>query len=92
MSRESKALQKSCEIFMRGVDPSNVVAPLFTRGLLTPEERQNATQPTRTDNDKLEAIYTALLRCVSANSEDFYTLVEILRQHHKGVADRMEGT
>ena len=76
---------------MNGIDPANIVGPLHTAKLLTRQERQKATQPTSTPTDQLTAIFDALERRVSTKSEHFHTLVEIVRNHHEDVADKMQG-
>ena len=87
------ALQKSYKKFMDGVDPANIVTPLFTEELLTKEEREKSTLQTRTENQQLQEIYVALERLVSANPQHFHTLVEILQSVPalKDVGDHMEG-
>ncbi|CAI8032735.1 hypothetical protein GBAR_LOCUS18483, partial [Geodia barretti] len=47
-SAELRALRRSNVIFTRGLDPENLVRVLYTKGLLTPEERDNATKQTST--------------------------------------------
>ena len=76
---------------MNGVDPANVVGPLFTAELLTPQEREKATQRTSTATEQLRAILDALEKRVSTKPAHFHTLVEILRNHHEDVADKMQG-
>jgi hypothetical protein len=87
------ALQKSYKKFMDGVDPANIVTPLFTEELLTKEEREKSTLQTRTENQQLQEIYVALERRVSANPQYFHTLVEILQSVPalKDVGDHMKG-
>ena len=89
-SPESKALQRSYESFMNGVDPANVVGPLFTAELLTPQERQKATQRISTPTEQLREIFDALERRVSTKPAHFHTLVEILRSYHNDVAEKMQ--
>ena len=92
-SAESTALRKSYGIFKRGIDPANIIVPLFTGGLLTQEERDNATQRMRTEGEKLEEIYKALERRVAVNPGHFHTLLEVLKNEPalKDVGNQMEG-
>ena len=76
---------------MNGVDPANVVGPLFTAELLTRQERQKATQRTSTPTEQLTAIFDALERRVSIKPAYFHTLVEILRSYHNDVAEKIQG-
>ena len=76
---------------MNGVDPANVVGSLFSAELLTPQERQKATQRTSTPTEQLREIFDALERRVSTKPANFHTLVEILRSYHNDVAEKMQG-
>ena len=89
----SKALRKSYQKFIDGIDPATIVTPLFTEDLLTQQERANATHQMRTKGEQLQVIYDALERRVSAKPKHFHTLVEILQNEPalKYVGDHMKG-
>ena len=78
---------------MRGIDPANIIVPLFTNGLMNRDERDRATQSMRTEGEKLEEIYKALERRVATNPEHFHTLLEVLKHEEalKDVGEQMEG-
>ena len=90
---EAKALRKSYKIFMDRVNPADIVLPLFMEHLLTTHERSYAVLQTREEDDRLQGIYEAVERHVSANPLHFHTLVEILQREPalKDVGDHMKG-
>ena len=93
LSRESIALRKSNAVFKRGVDPDNLITVLYSKLLLTPEERSKATQRTLTDDQKLEEVFTSLEKRVSVTPGDFHKLVEALRDEPvlKPAGDKVQG-
>jgi hypothetical protein len=58
----SRALRKSYKLFKDSVDPDSLVAVLYSNMLLTPDERERATQKTETANQRLQVILMALER------------------------------
>lgn len=80
-------------MFKKGVDPENLVTVLYSKELLTPEEKSRATQRTLTDDQKLEEMFTSLEKRVSTDPGSFHTLVEALRDEPamKTVADKIQG-
>lgn len=78
LSREYRALRKSCEVFTSGVDPESVVNKLYSKFLLTSEERLSALQKTLTKVQQLNEVYNSLEKRVTANPSDFHKVVEVL--------------
>ena len=75
-SVESRAIRRSYKIFKDSVDPDNLVKVLYSKMLLTREERQKAMQRTETDSQKLEEVVKALERRISADPTVFHTVVQ----------------
>ena len=86
-------MRKGYQKFIDGVDPACIVTPLYTKGLLTPEERDKATNGMLTEDAQLKEIYGALEKRVSTNSKNFHTLVNVLRNEPalKDVGDQLQG-
>ena len=78
-SREQRALRKSAAIFKNSVDPSFIIAALHNEQLLTVPEWNQATQKMLTDDERVDAVWRALVRRVAANSRVFHLVVKILR-------------
>lgn len=78
LSEESKALRQSCAVFKKCIDPANIVNVLYSSLLLTPEERSKAIQKTLNDGEKLDEIFSAMERRVSADPKKFHDLVRVL--------------
>lgn len=92
-SRESRALRRSYEVFMSGVDPGSVVTKLYSKFLLTREERGRAMQSTLTAAQQLDAVFEYLERRVSANPSVFNELVQVLMEEPalEEVGKKMQG-
>ena len=86
-------MQKGYQKFINGVDPACIVTPLYTEGLLTPVEREKATNGMLTPDAQLKEIYAALEKRVSTNRKNFHTLVTVLRNEPalKDVGDQLQG-
>jgi len=78
LSRESRALRKSYADFNRGADPDAVITMFYSKFLLTPEEKERATQSTLTARKQLDVLFECLERRVSADSSVFNKLVQVL--------------
>jgi len=78
LSRESRALRESYEVFTSGVDPGSVIKKLYSKLLLTPEEKKSATQRTLTADQQLDLIFECLERRVSADPSVFHKLTQVL--------------
>ena len=78
LSREHIALRKSCEVFTSGVDPESIISKLYSKFLLTSQERDRALQRTLTKVQQLNEVYDCLERRVKANSSDFHKVVQVL--------------
>ena len=78
MSAESKALRKSYEYFMKGADPSSLVAPLYSEDLLTEEEKARALLDTQTSSKRLDEIFSALTRRVTVEPKQFLLIIQTL--------------
>lgn len=79
-SRESRALRKSYEVFMSGVDPGSVITKLYSKFLLTREERGRAMQSTLNVSQQLDAVFECLERRVSTDPSVFNKLVLMLME------------
>ena len=88
-----RALRRSNVIFTRGLDPENLVRVLYSQGLLTPEERDNATKQTSTTCQRLDEIFKAVERRVRVNPQCFKTLLLALSEEPaaEDVAKKMKG-
>ena len=93
LSAESRALRRSNTVFIRGVDPDNLVTVLYSNFLLTPEEYEKASQTAAPGDQRLKTMFKALERRVSANPSVFHTLIQVLQGEEalKDVADVMKG-
>lgn len=93
LSRESVALRSSYAAFMRGADPGAVITMLYSKLLLTPEEKRTATQRTLTADEKLNVVFECLERRVSADPSVFRKLVQMLLREPalEGVGRKMKG-
>ena len=78
VSRESRALRKSYDVFTSGVSPDYVIKKAYSEHWLTPDERERATQRTLTPNEQLEVVFQCLERRVSVNPSVFHKLVQVL--------------
>ncbi|CAI8025676.1 hypothetical protein GBAR_LOCUS14808 [Geodia barretti] len=86
------ALQRSNEIFVRAVDPENIVPVLYSKRLLTKEENQKAAQQTSTASQRLKEIFEAMERRVHVDPQCYHTLLQALSEESatKGVAKQMK--
>ena len=93
LSRESRALRKSYEVFTSEVDPDTVIKKLYSRLLLTRNERERATQKMLTKSQQLEEVFECLERRVSTDPSAFNTLVQVLLEESvlEGVGKKMQG-
>ena len=93
VSNEYMTFKKSCLLFKRGVDPDNLVPNLYSKGLLTREEKGKVSQRALTDDEKTDALFTILERRVSTEAKNFHTIVNILQDEPalKHVGDKMKG-
>lgn len=80
-------------MFTKGVDPNNVIKELYSKFLLTPEEKGRATQKTLTADEQLEVVFECLERRVSADPSAFHELVQLLLKEPalEGVGTKMQG-
>ena len=74
----SRAFRRSHKLFKDGVDPDNLVEVLYSKMLLTREEKAKAVKMTETDSQKLDEIVKALERRISANPTVFHTVVQAI--------------
>ena len=93
MSAEFKALRKSYEEFMKGADPSSLVAPLYSKDLLTDEEKARALLDTQTNDKRLNEIFSALTRRVRVEPKKFWLIVQTLKNVAalKAMGEKMQG-
>lgn len=92
-SREFRALCKSYRIFKSGTDPDTLVTILFSRLMLTPEEKEKAKQKMLTRGEQLDVIFTCLEGRVSADPSVFHKLVCALLEEPvmEAVGKQMQG-
>ena len=93
MSVEARALRRSNAIFKTGVDPQNLVTPLYSNLLLTPEERERVLHPNKTASEQLEELFKTLERRVATDPNIFHTLIGALTNEPatKAVAVKIQG-
>lgn len=93
LSREVIALRASNEDFKRGVDPDTVITKLYSKFLLTQDEKGKATQRTLTPPQQLDEVLDCLERRLSANPSVYHTLVQVLLEEPalKAVGRKMQG-
>ena len=93
LSRESRALRESYEVFTSGVDPGSVIKKLYSKLLLTPEEKGKAKQKMLTKDEQLDVIFDCLERRVSADPSVFNQLVQVLLEEPalEAVGKKMQG-
>lgn len=93
LTKESKALRSSYVAFKREVDPDTVIPMLYSKFLLTPEEKRTATQRTLTADQQLSVVFECLERRVSADPTVFNELVQLLMEEPalKGAGMKMQG-
>ena len=91
-SREQKAFRKSAAIFKTSIDPTFIISALHNEQLLTDPEWNQATQKTLTDDERVDAVWRALVRRVAANSRVFHLVVKILCDEPamKALGDQMQ--
>lgn len=78
LSRESRALRGNFVVFKKGVDPDSVISVLYSKFLLTDDEKGEATQRTLTHRQQLDVVFDCLERRVSVDPSVFKKLVEVL--------------
>ena len=78
MSVEQRAFRRCHQVFHDGVDPSSLVPVLYSKSLLTPEERERAIHSTATDRERIQAILTALERRISIEPSPFHVMLAAL--------------
>lgn len=93
LSREARALRKSNVMFKRGLDPDSVISMLYSKFLLTPEEKARARQKTLSADQQLDVIFDCLEKRVSVEPSDFHKLVQILLDEPalKAVGKKLQG-
>lgn len=93
VSRESRALRKSYDMFTTEVSPGYVIRKAYSKHWLTPDERERATQKTLTTNEQLEVVFPCLERRVSADPSVFHKLVQMLLEEPalEKVGKKMQG-
>lgn len=93
LSREVRALRTSYEAFLRGVDPNVVITRLYSKLLLTQEERERAMQRTLTPLQQLDEVFGSLERRVSTDPSVFNVLVRVLLEEPtlEAVGNKMQG-
>ena len=92
-SVESIVLRRSNTILTRSGDPENLVTVLFSKLLLTPEEKAKVLQQSLTVGQKMEEIFQTMERRVSASPAHFHTLVQVLKEEPamRTVGETMQG-
>ena len=92
-SSELRALRKSAAIFRVSVDPSFIMTALHNEQLLTGSEWNQATQKMLADHERVDAVWTALMRRVAVKSSVFHLVVQILCNEPamRDLGDRMQG-
>jgi len=78
LSRESRALRESYAAFKRGADPDTVITMLYSKLMLTREEKGKAKQKTLTVDEQLDVVFDCLERRVSADPSVFHKLTQVL--------------
>ena len=93
LSRESRALRESYAVFKRGADPDTVITMLYSKLLLTPEEKERATQSTLTAGRQLDVLFECLERRVAADPSVFNQLVQVMLEEPAlaAVGRKMQG-
>ena len=93
LSRESRALRESYAAFKRGAEPNTIITMLYSKLLLTPEEKGKAKQKTLTVDEQLDVIFDCLERRVSVDPSVFSTLMEVLLEEPalEAVGKKMQG-
>jgi hypothetical protein len=93
VSAELRALINSYATFKSGVDPEYLVKALYSKGLLTCDEKESATQRMAKASEKLEILFEALKRRISTRPDHFHTLLQVLDEEPamRGVFDKIKG-
>ena len=93
LSRESRALRESYAAFKRGAEPNTIITMLYSKLLLTPEEKGKAKQKTLTVDEQLDVIFDCLERRVSADPSVLNQLIEVLLEEPvlEAVGKKMQG-
>lgn len=93
ISAELRALRKSYGVFTSAVDPDYLVRKLYSECLLTPTEKEKATQRTLTTSEKLEECFKIVEQRVSSTPEAFHTMLQALKDEPamEGVFDIIQG-
>ena len=79
-SAELRALRKSYATFIDGVDPAYLVRTLYSKELLTCDEKEMVTQTMLRPSEKLEEMFTILMRRVSTKPDSFHTMLQVLKE------------
>ncbi len=77
-SPEYKAFQDMYATLGSGLDPSTVAPMMFSRKLLTPNERDSAMNRMLIDGERTEEILKAAERRIRVDPQAFHTFVEVL--------------
>lgn len=93
LSIETRALRRSYEVFKRGLDADSVITMLYSKLLLTPEEKGRATQMTLTADQQLAVAFESLEKRVSTDPSAFHKLVQMLLGEPvlEGVGKKIQG-
>ena len=93
MSVEARALQRSNAVFKSGVDPDTLVTTLYSKLLLTHDEREAALNKQRTPGERLDELFTSMERRVSVDPQAFQQLLDALRSEPAlaSVASKIQG-
>ena len=93
LSRESRALRESYEMFTSEVDPDTVIRKLYSKLLLTRAEKAKVMQTTLTKGQQLDVIFDCLESRVATDPSVFNTLVQVLLEEPalEGVGKKMQG-
>ena len=93
LSRESRGLRESYATFKRGADPDTIITMLYSKLLLTPEEKGKAKQKTLTADEQMDVVFECLERRVSADPSVFNQLVHVMLEEPAlaAVGKKMQG-
>ena len=93
-SKEEQALTKYYAELREKVNPSDIAAHLYAKGLISRNERADANNKMHSEGDRMDRLLPAVERAIEIDNKNFYTFLDILDgdPKYKRLVQSMRGT